>query len=83
MTQHLNGDFNQVCPHLQMNTWFINKDGVSQYNYDEHTWIIKWEDDEEEYNCVDDKGHEEVFETFEEALMWCKEPEDDTDSDSD
>jgi len=67
-----------------MPTFTLDANGELRYTVDAHTWIIKFEEDEEEYNCFDDKGNEEQFDTFEEALMWCREPEEEEEeSDSD
>jgi hypothetical protein len=67
-----------------MTSFVRDVNGDLRYTVDTHTWIIKFEEDEEEYNCFDDKGNEEQFDNLEEAIMWCREPEEEEEeSDSD
>jgi hypothetical protein len=64
-----------------MANFVLNAAGELQYTVNEHTWIIKFDPDEEEYNCFDDNGNEEMFDNLDEALEWCREPVEDEDED--
>jgi len=57
-----------------------DSEGIMVYSIDNmKTWIMYYPEDSEEerkFYCEDEDGHEEVFDTFEEAVGWCEEEED-------
>ena len=63
----------------------LNAEGMMVYSIDNmKTWIMYDPADSEEerrFYCEDEEEHEEVFDTFEEALGWCETPMDDEDED--